>query len=267
MGSLTFRDIYTTLRKLELDKARPVIAHASLSAFGKVSGGAETIVGALVSSYDAVVMPAFTYKTMVIPETGPLGNALDYGSGIYSNRLAQFFHSDMPTDRLIGSIPEALRRYPKAERSSHPILSFTGFNARSFLEAQSISEPLAPIRCLHEAGGWVLLLGVGHTVNTSLHYAERLAGRKQFLRWALTPQGIVACPGFPGCSDGFEAVKNDLEPFTRRIIVGNALVQAVPLTELVKAVTLRLAVDAHALLCSRPDCARCNAVRGNNPKI
>lgn len=261
MGSLTFLDIYTSLRKLELDKSTPVIAHASLSAFGKVNGGAETVVGALVSTWDAVVMPAFTYRTMVIPEVGPLGNALDYGSGIYTNRAAQFFHPDMPVDRLIGSIPEALRRYPGAERSSHPILSFTGFNATRFLEAQTLSEPLAPIRRLHEAGGWVMLIGVGHTVNTSLHYAERLAGRKQFLRWALTRQGTVACPGYPGCSDGFGVIEPDLAPFTRRAMIGDALVQAIPLAELVKAVKVRLAADACACLCARPDCPRCNAVR------
>ncbi len=261
MTDLSFRDIYTALRKLELDRKHPVIAHASLSACGQVTGGAETVVGALISVSDSLVMPAFTYKTMVIPEVGPLGNAIDYGSGMYTNRMAQFFRPDMPVDRMIGSIPEALRCYPNAGRSSHPILSFTGFNAQRFLETQSTSEPLAPIRRLHEEGGWVLLIGVGYTVNTSLHYAERLSGRKQFLRWALTPNGTIACPGFPGCSDGFNDLEPDLRPLTHRVQMGNLLVQAVSLADLVQAACARIAADPSALLCTRPDCERCNAVR------
>ncbi len=266
MANLTFRDVYTALRKLELDRKRPLIAHASLSSFGHVTGGAETMVGALISLCDALVMPAFTYKTMVIPEVGPLGNAIDYGSGIYTNRMAQFYRPDMPVDRLIGSIPEALRRYPKAGRSTHPILSFAGFNATRFLEAQTLAEPLAPIRRLHEEGGWVLLLGVSHTVNTSIHYAEWLAERKQFLRWALTPAGTMACPGFPGCSDGFETLAADLRQMTRYTLVGNAQVQAISLEDLVEAARARLAADPCALLCSRQDCARCNAVRAEAGK-
>lgn len=266
MTNLSFRDIYTALRKLELDRKRPLIAHASLSALGQVTGGAETVVGALISLCDALVMPAFTYKTMVIPEVGPLGNAIDYGSGIYTNRMAQFFRPDMPVDRLIGSIPEALRRYPNARRSSHPILSFTGFNAARFLEAQTMAEPLATIRRLHEEGGWVLLLGVSHTVNTSIHYAEWLAERKQFLRWALTPNGAVACPGFPGCSDGFETLEPDLRQVTRFALAGNAQVQAIPLADLVQAACTRIAADPCALLCARQDCARCNAVRAEAGK-
>jgi len=263
---LSFRDLYTALRKLGLDRKRPVIAHASLSAFGRVTGGAVTVVGALISISDSLIMPAFTYKTMVIPEVGPLGNAIDYGSGMYTNRMAQFFHPDMPVDRLIGSIPEALRCYPNAGRSSHPILSFTGLNARRFLEAQTMTEPLAPIRRLHEEGGWVLLLGTGYTVNTSLHYAERLAGRKQFLRWALTPMGAAACPGYPGCSDGFNELEPDLASVTRRVQIGNALVQAVSLADLVQAACARIADDPYALLCARSDCERCNAVRAEAGK-
>ena len=260
---LSFQDIYTALKKLELDRGCPVIVHASLSSFGQVAGGAETVVRGLVATCNTLIMPAFTYKSMVIPEVGPLGNAIEYGSGIYTNRIAEFFRPNMPVDRLIGSIPEALRRYPGARRSSHPVLSFTGFNAQRFLSAQTVAEPLAPIRCLHEEGGWVLLLGVNFCVNTSIHYAELLAGRKQFLRWALTPNGVVACLGFPGCSDGFETLQPDLKTVTRRVQVRSAQIQALPLADLIQAACQRIAADPYALLCSRPDCERCNAARAN----
>jgi aminoglycoside 3-N-acetyltransferase len=104
-------------------------------------------------------------------------------------------------------------------------------------------------------------MGVDHTVNTSIHYAERLAGRRQFLRWALTPKGVVECPGFPGCSAGFQAIAADMEKFTRQVQIGNALVQALPLKMLFKVVVARIKKDPLALLCQQEDCERCNAIR------
>ncbi len=261
-GEVTsFRILVGALRDLGVERGRPVIAHASLSAFGKVNGGAETLLGALLASFGRVLMPAFTYKTMLVPEAGPPDNALDYGSGRDMNRMAEFFHPDMPADRLMGAVAEALRRSPLAQRSMHPILSFAGIGVETELESQSLTEPLAPIGRLHEAGGWVVLLGVDHTVNTSIHYAERLAGREGFVRWALTPEGVVECPGFPGCSQGFQAIESDLEGVTRRAAAGATVIRAVALSELVERTVSRLTSDPLALLCTSDSCPRCQAVR------
>lgn len=257
----TFRDFYNGLRKLEIDPSHPLIAHASLSAIGEMHGGAEMVLGALLGAFHTLVMPAFTYKTMLIPESGPGENACAYGSGRDANRMAAFFQPDMPVDPLIGTLAETLRTRAGAQRSAHPILSFTGINAREFLEAQTLADPLAPIGALHAAGGWVLLLGVDHTVNTSIHFAERLAGRKQFTRWSLTPKGVIECPGFPGCSDGFQVVAARLEAVTRRVVLGDGFVQAVPLDALLGTVRRWVEEDPLALLCSRADCERCSAVR------
>jgi aminoglycoside 3-N-acetyltransferase len=118
---------------------------------------------------------------------------------------------------------------------------------------------------LAEADGWVLLLGVDHTVNTSIHYAEKLAGRRQFTRWALLPDRILECPGFPGDSAGFDAIAPDLVDSTRVVQAGDATIQAVPVRALIRAVSERIRVDPLALLCQRDDCLRCNAVRESVP--
>lgn len=258
---LTFRDLVTHLRKLKIDRVRPVIAHASLSAFGEVHGGAETMIGALLAVFDILVMPSFTYKTMIIPEVGPPDNGLEYGQGRDANKMALVFHPDMPADPLMGVIPEALRRHPLAGRSLHPILSFTGVRARAALVAQTYLQPLDPIRVLTQAQAWVLLLGVDHTVNIAIHYAERMAGRKQFVRWALTRHGVRQCPGFPGCSAGFQTLAPHVEDLTRQIWVGPARVKALPLPALVEAARAWINRDPQALLCSREDCQRCNEIR------
>ncbi len=258
---VTFRDLIHGLRQLQLERNRPVISHVSLSSFGQVRGGAETVVGALLGVFDTLVMPTFTYKTMVIPESGPEDNAITYGSGKDTNRMAEFYRPNLPADRMMGMVAEAFRTRSGTLRGKHPILSFAGYRADGAINAQSLDDPLGPIGVLASQGGWVLLLGVDHTVNTSLHYAEKLAGRKQFVRWALTPDGVVECPGFPGCSDGFNAAEEWLEGITRRVTIGAAQVRALPLQDMINLVKDKISVDTQALLCDRPDCERCNAVR------
>ncbi len=258
--TVRLRDILLGLRALNLKNA-PVIVHSSLKSIGPVDGGADTVVQALINVFETVVVPTFTYKTMITPLTGPPDNGITYGSGADLNRMAEFFTPRMPADPLMGMIPEAFRKNPKARRSSHPIQSFAGVNAENILSRQTIEEPLGPLAALEEKDGWVILLGVNHTVNTSIHYAEKLAGRKQFIRWALTPKRVVECPGFPGDSAGFDDISPDVEKFTRAVQIGNAIIQAVPLSMMFKVVIARIKKDPLALLCQQENCERCNQIR------
>ncbi len=278
----TYTELKSALDSLGLKDA-PVIAHASLRSFGEVEGGAPMVVQAFVDSFGGVVMPTHTYKTMLVPQAGPDNNAMDYGKPDPFNAEPEFFTPHMPADVLMGVLPEALRQRPGAKRSSHPILSFAGFNADAMLATQTLKEPLAPIQALAEENGWVVLAGVDHTVNTSMHAAEKLAGRRQFIRWALARdmltrpvplklaghnfastsvnERVVECPGFPGCSAGFQAISKDIQPFTKRVTAGSSAIQAFPLAALFHAVISKINADPKALLCFDPNCARCNTVR------
>ena len=238
-----------------------MIVHASLSAFGEVKGGADTVVGAMLASFRGIIMPTFTYKTMVTPSVGPPNNGITYGLSSKNSQDADFFHPDMPADRLMGIISETLRQHPNAKRSIHPIYSFSGVNAGFALSAQTILDPFGPIRALTEANGYILLMGVDHTTNTSVHYAEQVAGRKQFVRWSLTPQGIIECPRWPGCSYGFNQISPSIKDITTIIQLGQATIQAIPLNGLVEIVVWTLAEDPLALLCDNSGCERCQAVR------
>jgi aminoglycoside 3-N-acetyltransferase len=167
----------------------------------------------------------------------------------------------MPVDRLIGAVPDALRQHPQAKRSMHPILSFSGANAAKILDAQTLDFPLAPIEALAEADGWIVLLGVNHRTNTSIHLAEYRAGRKTFQRWALTREGVTACPNFPPCSDGFQAIEPLVEPITKKRLVGDAWVRALPLRGLLEIGEAEIYKNPLALLCEREGCPRCDAIR------
>ena len=256
----SFSEIKTGLSKLQLSK-HLVVAHASLKAFGHIEGGAETMLNALLDSVRGVIMPTFTYKTMLNPEVGPPRNGITYGNETDLNKMVEPFHPDMPADKMMGILPEALRRHPKAKRSLHPIQSFAGIHADGVINSQRLYDPFAPLGALADQDGWVLLLGVDHTVNTSIHYAEKLAGRLQFIRWALLQDRVVECPGFPGDSEGFNVIAPAVEKYTRRVEIGNALVQAVHLKSLITVVTNQIKENPFALLCQRQDCERCTAVR------
>jgi aminoglycoside 3-N-acetyltransferase len=258
---VSFHEIFSGLRQLGVDKQSPVIIHASLSSFGEIRGGAETLLGAVSGNFNAIMAPTFTFKTMVIPEEGPPDNAITYGSGHNQNLMAEPFVPDMPADKLMGVFAETLRTRSGAKRSSHPILSFSGLNVDAALEAQTQHDPFAPIGVLAEQDGWALLLGTDQTVNTSIHYAEKLAGRRQFVRWALLASSVTECSGFPGCSDGFGQIGPVMEGVSRSVKIGAAKVQAIPLQLLVQVVVDLVMKDPLALLCQRPDCERCNSVR------
>ena len=239
----------------------PIIAHASLRPFGYIQGGAETVLEAMLASFGGIIMPTHTYKTKVIPSVGPPNNGVVYGSGRDLNKLAEPFHMNMRTDPMMGVLPETLRNHPSAMRTAHPILSFAGINADLALLTQTLYEPLAPIGILAEQDGWVVLINVDHTVNTSIHYGEKLAGRKQFVRWALAQDRVVECPGYPGDSMGFSAIQPYLSADTRRVEIGEAFIQAVPLRRLFDVVQALIKKDPLALLCEQAECERCSAVR------
>jgi aminoglycoside 3-N-acetyltransferase len=260
---ISFREIEKGFRQLDLNPRTPVIVHASLKSFGDVvPGGAGTVLGALTNCFSSVMMPTFTYKSMLTPLVGPKNNGLTYGIRHDTNLMAEAFDcKTTPADRLMGSLAESLRNHPKANRSLHPILSFAGINVQSALQLQTPFQPLAPIQDISQRQGWVLLVGVNHTVNTSLHVAERLSGRQQFLRWALTPNGVLECPNYPGCSDGFEAIDPYLSTITRRATIGKALVRAVPILQMLDITLDLLRKMPQALLCDHPGCERCYAVR------
>ncbi|HUF39694.1 MAG TPA: AAC(3) family N-acetyltransferase [Anaerolineales bacterium] len=260
-AEVTYQDLAAGFQTLGIDRSAPIIAHASLSSFGWVRGGAETVAGALLAAFDGVMMPVFTYSTMVIPETGPPGNGLEYGRSNDRNRMAVPFSPAMPADRLMGAVPETFRNHRLAHRSNHPILSFTGVGVSDLLDRQRFDDPFAPIRALVERDGWILLLGVDQSVNTTLHEAERRAGRKTFTRWALNGDGVRVCAGFPGCSNGFVDLDPVLDGFGREVRIGEARVQAFPAPLVVEAARAAFADRPGGYLCKRIDCGRCAVLR------
>jgi aminoglycoside 3-N-acetyltransferase len=82
--------------------------------------------------------------------------------------------------RKMGVIPEMARHLPGALRSSHPSLSFSAVGPHAdFITAEHGLEDgfgeHSPLARLYDLEGLILLLGVGHANNTTLHLSESRA--------------------------------------------------------------------------------------------
>ncbi|HOW91151.1 MAG TPA: AAC(3) family N-acetyltransferase [Anaerolineaceae bacterium] len=259
--SLSFRDLISSLTALRLLSHVPVIAHVDLSCLDEIDGGGESVLRGLLHMIDTLMMPVFTRRTMIIPAAGPENNGIVYNSRHSVQHQSEFFDPNMPSDPDMGEVAELLRVEPGALRSNHPILSFTSIGVDAALRAQTLSDPLAPLRVLAELEGWVLLAGADHTRNFSLHVAEQMAGRKTFVRWALTPDRIVELPNMPGCSRGFNRFAPVAERITRQARVGEFVLTAIPLRPMLNLAYDMIMADPNALLCDDAGCLMCNSIR------
>ena len=141
-----------------------LLAHSALSSFGRVAGGAETVLDALLDALGpggTLVVPTLSYL-FVSPDSQP-----------------RFDVRSTPTN--LGAIPAAaLRRAGALGRSLHPTHSCVALGARAqeVLAAHALDTspvgPHSPFARVRELGGQVAFLGCPHgsRCNTSIHGVE-----------------------------------------------------------------------------------------------
>lgn len=258
---LQYRDLKNAIHDLGVKRSEPTLVHASAALIPQVKGGIQTMLGAILAGIDNMLMPSFTFKTMLIPEIGPEENLIEYGSGREENLNASIFIPDLPADFEDQAISEVFRHYPDVNRSNHPILSFLGLGLDGALQAQSTADPYGHIRYLLGKNAKVLLIGKDISALFSIHACEQESGRKQFLRWAMTEEGIKECPSFPGCSNGFHKVLFHLEGAVRQVTVQDQPWYSFSLDSLTRTTLQLLREDPYALLCNDLHCEKCNLIR------
>lgn len=273
---VTQDEIETALVELWLS-GQDVEVHASLSSFGIVKGGAGTIVAALATVCRTVLVPTFTFEhcQVVTPPANdrPRQNALNYAEEDAEQRLPQTLPIDLlasPSciDQDMGVIPRNLLRHPAAVRSRHPFQSFAAIGAHAdlYLEEHPDEDPLLPLKKLCQHEGVVLLIGCGLDSCTAVHLAEELAGRKPFIRWYLSSDGMVRRVVLNSCSDGFVNLTKSVSHLSTSVTVGNSTLVSYPMKAFVEACANRIAADPAITLCDEHDgngCDLCvDAVRG-----
>lgn len=175
----TKASIVAGLRALGVEPGSTLMVHASLSQLGFVAGGAHTVVLALLAAVGqggTLVMP--THSTDLTdpaawsnpPVPAEWCDEIRAGMPAYDRSLT-------PT-RSMGSIVECFRHVVGVVRSGHPTVSAAavGPNADFVTSDHRLPDGLgehSPQARVYELDGSILLLGVGHANNTSLHLAER----------------------------------------------------------------------------------------------
>ena len=102
---------------------RPLVVHASLSAFGRVERGADTVVAALRGTCPTVMAPAFCFEPNWTPppDDRPARNGCDYAYYDGWDRPRIPWRVESATiDRSMGVVSHALCAEPGARRSDHP---------------------------------------------------------------------------------------------------------------------------------------------------
>lgn len=166
---ITEDDLVRDLRSLGLCEGADALVHSSLSRIGRVEGGADTVVRAIVRAVGpggTALFPAHTGHSGIGPANPP----------VFDVRRSPTLN--------IGVVPEAARRHPGAIRSLQPTHSVSAIGARADWYTRGHERCETPCGAgspyeklaRPEAGGLILLLGCDHISNTSIHMVEELGG-------------------------------------------------------------------------------------------
>jgi aminoglycoside 3-N-acetyltransferase len=175
----TVSSLLTDLRALGVEPGMTLLVHSSLSAIADwVVGGASAVILAL----EAAIGPE---GTLVMPtQSGELSDPANWQHPPVPQHWWDLIRQEMPPfcpdlteTRSMGRIPETFRKQEGVLRSNHPQTSFAAWGKHAqFVTADHALEnelgERSPLARIYDLAGSVLLLGVGHERNTSLHLAE-----------------------------------------------------------------------------------------------
>jgi len=170
-------DIKAGLRKLGLRKGDIVGVHSSLSSFGYVEGGADAVIDALlevVGEEGTIVMPTHSANLLEVERT-PEEKAMGV---TWLFKILPYDPKETPC--RTGTIPETFRKRKGGVRGSHPSNSIAALGPK----AEELVEGWHKVL---EAGGYILLIGVGLSVCTAMHLAEKRVQFPEHILEKITP--------------------------------------------------------------------------------
>jgi aminoglycoside N3'-acetyltransferase len=232
-----------------------LVVHTAFSRVGPVESGPAGLIQALRTALGpagTLVMPAMADDDLHVfdPAVSPC-----HAMGVVADtfwRLPGVFRSDSPhAFAAVG--PHA----PEITRD-HPVEIPHG--------------PDSPVGRVHELDGQVLLLGVGHDANTTLHLAENLAG----VRYRLQAVATVLVEGratrrhygeVDHCCENFALLDGWLEPagLQRRGVVGYGEARLARSRDVVRTAVAGLRENETAFLHPPGACVECDAARASLP--
>jgi aminoglycoside 3-N-acetyltransferase len=279
-------DICAGLRFLNL-AGKVVCLHSRLKSFGWVGapddyanyGVAKDIVRAFLDLGCTLVVPTYTLKFECPPPagSGPEQNGWD------EDTAEGWFYNEFSRDqwqehwkiegysrrtwlidvKSMGMVPYAVIRWPRRSRGNHPLQSFAAVGPRA-TEVVARQRPMAP-HAHFDLVDTVLMMGTSFERLTLVHYAEILAGRRPFRRWALSGAGRISPVLLDGCSEGFGRLEPVLRPRGQEIYVGDSRWIALPAPQALVAAAAAIRAGANLTHCADARCVRCNDMAAGGP--
>ena len=254
MTEMRVAQVVAQLRALGVRPGGVLLVHTSFRAVRPIEGGPLGLIDALRSALGeagTLVMPTMTDGETV------------------------FDPASTPTCDM-GITAELFWRQPGVRRSTHPGGSFAavGPMAERICAPQPLSPPHgpdSPVGRVHDLAGQVLLLGVGHSENTTLHLAEAIAGVPYSVEHPCVVEvdgavRTVMIPETDHCCRGFNLLD---EPLRARALqheglVGHARARLCDSREIVATAVGLLASDPLVFLCApEAHCEECDTARAS----
>jgi aminoglycoside 3-N-acetyltransferase len=163
------KEIVEALRRSGVKAGDLLMVHSSLSAFGRIEGGAETIIEALLEAVTTDGTLLFPTFTMSFSSLGGIAN---------TNLNYRPFDINDSSQIWVGSIPKVFLNRKGIYRSKHPSHSVAGIGplAEKCLEAHRETDPptcgRSPYGKLLDLNGKILYFGCGFAPSTFLHFME-----------------------------------------------------------------------------------------------
>lgn len=192
-GPITSESIQEDLEAIGVKPGMVLLVHSSLSKIGWVSGGPVAVILAL----EEVLGPE---GTLVMPtHSGDLSDPEEWVNPPVPQEWKEIIRQTMPAfdaeitpSRGMGKIAESFWSQRNVLRSNHPHMSFAAWGkfAPLITDNQSLDFGLgdgSPLARIYDLAGMILLLGVKHDNNTSLHLSEFRAdfeGKKEIKQGA-----------------------------------------------------------------------------------
>jgi aminoglycoside N3'-acetyltransferase len=174
----TRESIASDLRSLGVTPGGALLVHTAVSRLGWVCGGPVAVAQALLDVLGrdgTLVVPTHTTGNSDPAqwENPPVPAAW---WPVIREHMPGFDPQITPSQG-VGALPEVVRALPGALRSAHPQMSFAaiGPQAEPIIAGHVLESGLgegSPLARLYDLDAEILLLGVGHASNTSLHLAE-----------------------------------------------------------------------------------------------
>ena len=250
---------------------KPVCIHASLRSFGCHVDG---LLEAFLDAGCTVMVPSFSdlYEAPPVPELMPECNGAGDYSYFWEKEYADAGMYSPATNELtveeMGIFPQMVLQFPERIRGNNALNSFAAVGplAHALIDGQTNADVYAPLKALYDMDGYVLLMGTDLCSATAIHYAEQLAGRAPFVRWAKGEAGDTVPVRAGGCSEGFEKLQPLLKPFEQQYRAGDSLWRVYRVRNLVDVCVSAFRADPYIAHCDDPDCSRCNDAAKGGPK-